>query len=208
MAAEVAEYMVYIDPSKCMGCRACEVACAVEHSLAKNVYGAILEEPRPKYRIKVVAVDSFNVPIRCQHCERAPCINACPTKALYRSDEGFVMVNPLACIGCKMCIIVCPFGHLRYDVHAKTIVKCDFCADRVREGRVPACVEACPTGALRFGPAEEVLKEVARGRAKQLISGVTSAVGPAMYGPTAPPPPQELSPLQALHEKYSPVRWY
>ena len=102
-----------------------------------------------------------------------------------------------------------PLWASKYDVHAKSIVKCDFCIERIREGKVPACVEACPTGALKFGLAEEILKEVAKEKAKQLISGVAPVTGLVMYKPTAPPPPpQKPSPLQLLHEKYSPVRWY
>jgi len=200
------ELIIYIDPSRCMGCRACEIACAVEHSVSKNIYGAVLEVPKPMYRVRVVVADSFNVPMRCQHCEDAPCINVCPTKALYRSEEGFVLVNPLICIGCRMCMLACPFGHPRYDIKAKTIIKCDFCVDRIREGKVPACVEACPTGALRFGTAEELLKEVAVERAKQLITGTAPALGPVVYKPPTEAP--KPSPLSILHDKYSSVRWY
>jgi len=189
-----------------MGCRACEIACAVEHSVSKNIYGAVLEVPKPMYRVRVVVADSFNVPMRCQHCEDAPCINVCPTKALYRSEEGFVLVNPLICIGCRMCMLACPFGHPRYDVKAKTIIKCDFCVDRIKEGKVPACVEACPTGALRFGTAEELLKEVAVERARQLITGTAPALGPVVYKPLTEAP--KPSPLSILHDKYSSVRWY
>jgi len=157
-----------------MGCRACEIACAVEHSISKNIYGAPYETPRPIPRIKVLPVDLFNVPMRCQHCKDAPCMRVCPTKAIQRTDEGYVILNPLKCIGCLMCTLACPFGHPRYDPETKTIVKCDFCIDRVRKGMLPACVEACPTGALRYGKLEELLAEVAERKAREMISGMAA----------------------------------
>jgi len=164
--------VIFIDPEKCMGCRACEIACAVEHSLSKTLVGAIFEKPQPTPRIRVVNVDDlFYVPLRCQHCKDAPCMNVCPTKALYRSEEGFVLLNPEKCIGCLMCTLACPFGHPRYDPERKTIVKCDFCIDRIRSGKPPACVEACPTQALRYGRLEEFLEEMSREAAKNMLTG-------------------------------------
>ncbi len=154
-----------------MGCRSCEIACAVEHSLTKNLFTAIFEKPRPVPRIRIVVVDEFYVPIRCQHCRDAPCIAVCPTKALHKTDEGFVVVDPVKCIGCLMCVLACPFGHPRYSDELGSIVKCDFCVNRVRKGLVPACVEACPTGALRFGKLEDIMKEVAEEKIRALLSG-------------------------------------
>ena len=168
------EFVIFIDPKRCMGCKACEVECAVEHSLSKNIYRAVMERPRPRPRIRVVTVDDlFYVPMKCQHCKDAPCINVCPTKALKRTDEGYVVLSEVQCIGCLMCVLVCPFGHPRYNPDTRTVVKCDFCVERVREGRLPACVEACPTGALRFGRLEELLREVTERKARELVSGAS-----------------------------------
>ena len=203
---ELESAVIFIDPEKCMGCRSCEIACAVEHSVSKDLYGAVMESPKPRARVRVAVADLFNVPMRCQHCKDAPCMNVCPTKALYRSDEGFVILNPEKCIGCLMCTLACPFGHPRYSPETKTILKCDFCIDRVREGRLPACVEACPTGALRYGRLDEILEEVAREKAKQLISGMAAPgivyVKPVTEVKAAPPP----KPLD-IYAKYSPVSW-
>ncbi len=200
------EYVIFIDPERCMGCKACEVACAVEHSISKNIFGAVREKPKPRPRIRVVTVDNlFYVPMRCQHCKDAPCINVCPTKALRRTEEGYVVLNENLCIGCLMCALACPFGHPRYNADTKTIVKCDFCIDRVREGRLPACVEACPTGALRFGRLEELLRDVTEKKARELVSGasvpgivVVKPVEKAVRGA-----PKVLG----VRSMYSPVSW-
>lgn len=203
---ELEKTVIFIDPEKCMGCKSCELACAVEHSLSKTVYTAPMEKPLPKPRIKILIAEIFNVPMRCQHCKDAPCMNVCPTKALVRTDEGFVILTPEKCIGCLMCTLACPFGHPRYNRETKTIVKCDFCIDRVRAGKFPACVEACPTGALKYGKLEELLEEVAVEKAKQLISGM-GVPGIVYVKPVTPakavPTPKPLD----LYTKYTPVSW-
>ena len=203
---ELEKNVIFIDPEKCMGCRNCEIACGVEHSLSKEIYRAPMEKPLPKPRIRVLVADIFNVPMRCQHCKDAPCINVCPTKALYKTDEGFVILTPEKCIGCLMCTLACPFGHPRYNIETKTIVKCDFCIDRVKAGKLPACVEACPTGALKYGKLEELLEEVAVEKAKQMISGM-AVPGIVYVKPVAPakavPTPKPLD----IYAKYSPVSW-
>ncbi|HIP89310.1 MAG TPA: 4Fe-4S dicluster domain-containing protein [Thermococcus paralvinellae] len=199
---------IYINPEKCIGCRSCEVACAVEHSMSKNLFGAIFEKPTPKPRIKVVVADFFNVPMRCQHCEDAPCERVCPTGAIEKSEEGFVLLNSNKCIGCLMCVMACPFGHPKYETEYKVVLKCDFCVDRIREGNEPACVEACPTRALKFGTLEELLDEIRRDRAEQFISGLkvpgliyTKPVSEEKRG-------EEKVRLMDLYMAYSKVKWY
>ena len=159
--------IVYINPEKCTGCRSCEMACAVEHSRSKDLYEAIFEEPTPKPRLKVVAVDFFNVPMRCQHCEEAPCLDVCPTGAILKTEEGFVVLNQNSCIGCLMCVMVCPFGHPKYEPEYRSVLKCDFCVDKVRQKSEPACVEACPTNALRYGALEEILDGIKKDGAER-----------------------------------------
>lgn len=203
--AEAPKYFLYVDPMKCIGCRSCEIECAVQHSVSKNIYGAVQEVPKPRPRASVIPVDEIRVPMQCRHCEDAPCIAVCPTKALYKSDEGFVLVDELKCIGCRMCVVACPFGHPAFDYERKVVLKCDGCIDRVREGKVPACVEACPTGALTFGTLDEVLEKVRREgmspflyEAAKLIPGVEKAL----------PPAKMESPLTKLLKMYESVRWY
>ena len=139
---------IYIDYKRCIGCKACEVACEMVHG-----------EPR----IKVFEFpDLFTVPFNCRHCEKAPCINVCPTGALYRDSDGAVALSPLKCIGCLMCAIACPFGVPKLEQTVKIMDKCDLCADRRSEGLLPACVAACPTEALKFGEINEILWEKER----------------------------------------------
>ena len=91
----------------------------------------------------------------------AECVEVCPTGALSRPDaDSPVTINHELCIGCKACMMVCPFGVISLSAEeGKAIIKCDLCVDRLEEGREPACVEACPTGALRFTTLDEYLAE-------------------------------------------------
>jgi carbon-monoxide dehydrogenase iron sulfur subunit len=198
--------LVYVDPSKCVGCRSCEIACAVEHSLSKNLFLSITEKPLPRKRIRVISVDNFTVPMRCMHCEDAPCIAVCPTGAMEKTAEGFVVVNSPKCIGCRMCMMACPFGHPIYDSLSKILIKCDHCPDRMKEGLPPACVEACPTGALRYGKVEEILGETAVKKAKELVSGLGKME--VLYRTVIPEKLAPESPVQKIKEMYGSVRWW
>ncbi len=205
MSLSPSDYVIFIDPARCMGCKACETACAVEHSLSKNIFGAVLEKPLPIPRIRVVTIDGLlYAPMRCQHCRDAPCMNVCPTKAIHRSREGFVILDPNKCIGCLMCVLACPFGHPRYDPDTKTVVKCDFCIERIRSGKVPACVEACPTGALRYGRLEEFLEELAAAKAREMVSGKPMP-GIVIYKPVIEAG-ETLKPMD-VNFMYKPVSW-
>ncbi len=200
--------MVYINPEKCMGCKSCEIACAIEHSLSKNLFEAIFESPLPKARTKVIVADLFNVPMRCQHCEDAPCINVCPTGAITKTPEGFISLKTEKCIGCLMCVLACPFGHPRYESEYKSVLKCGFCADRVREGRLPACVEACPTGALLFGTVEEIMDEVKKESAERLVQGLkTPEVVLVKAEPAKGETPTGVKPTD-VYLAYLKVKWY
>ena len=141
---------------RCMACKSCEVACAVVHSKSKDLHGAILEEPRPQRRVTVEAAGAQAIPIQCRHCEDAPCIAVCPTGAIARAGErGPVLIAEDRCIGCKLCLVVCPFGVIEVSRSGRAVVKCDLCIERTKAGEEPACVAACPTTALRLVDAGE-----------------------------------------------------
>lgn len=202
---ETSNYFLYIDPTRCTGCKACEIACAVEHSLSKNIYGAVLETPKPRPRVSVIPVDEIRVPMQCRHCEDAPCMAICPTKALYRSENGFVVVDEMKCIGCRMCVVACPFGHPAFDYERKIVLKCDGCTERVSEGKVPACVEACPTGALIFGTLDEIMAKIRKERVAPFLYEAVKLVP----GEEKKLPPVKIeSPLSTLLKMYDSVRWY
>lgn len=131
---------IMADSEKCIGCRTCEAACAVSHQefVTANDFMP---------RIRVVKGDSYTTAVGCHQCEDAPCANVCPTGAIRRS-AGAWLVEQARCIGCKSCMVACPFGAMQVRVVEDRVqaLKCDLCAHR--EGG-PACVEACPTHALR-----------------------------------------------------------
>jgi len=111
----------------------------------------VLSGERPGYRINVEAVAGRPVPVNCQHCEEAACVLACPTGAVKRLSPGApVLVDRERCIGCTMCVQACPFGMMTMGPDGKGALKCDLCIRRLAEHLEPACVSACPTGALRF----------------------------------------------------------
>jgi len=150
---------IVVDIEKCLGCKSCEIQCAVEHSKSKDLLKALAECPVPQHRVEVEAVDGMVVPLQCRHCEDAPCVKVCPSKALEKTGtDQPVLIDEERCIGCKLCILVCPFGMIKTDKSGKAVIKCDMCIGRLRDGKVPACVTACPTKALEFKSLEEVSK--------------------------------------------------
>ncbi|MBU7005374.1 4Fe-4S dicluster domain-containing protein [Phosphitispora fastidiosa] len=138
---------VMIDISRCLGCKSCELACAVAHSESKSLVGALFEGEKPKRRVCVETGDKITFPLQCRHCEDARCIDACMSGAMFRDAETqTVQVNPDRCVGCWMCVMVCPFGAILQQREENTAIKCDRCINE----DVPACVQACPTKAIKF----------------------------------------------------------
>lgn len=166
---------VMIRPERCLGCRSCEIACAVAHSESKSLLSAIGEKPIPKKRIYLEQVPALGIslPITCRHCKDAPCVSVCPTKALSQDKiTNMVSHNPERCVDCWDCSTVCSrfaslyrmilvmgcwtssmnYNHKIINRQAEAGIKCDLC-----EGRdLPACVEACPTNALIFSEVNEI----------------------------------------------------
>lgn len=149
---------IFVKPEKCMGCKSCEIACAVQHSKDKTLFSAVLQSPPPMKRLFVEAVETMKMPIICRHCEDAPCLNACISGCLYRDEKGFVRRKKERCIGCWTCIMVCPFGVITRDKEKHIAVKCDRC----HKLEIPACVNACPTHALVMTDVDELPKEKRR----------------------------------------------
>ena len=130
---------IMADAEKCIGCRTCEVACAVSHQDAVSAHAFTP-------RLRVVKGDDYTTAVGCHQCEDAPCANVCPTHAISRT-AGAWLVEQTRCIGCKSCMVACPFGAMTVAVQQSRpqAIKCDLCRHR-EEG--PACVAACPTQAL------------------------------------------------------------
>jgi carbon-monoxide dehydrogenase iron sulfur subunit len=136
--------VILFEPAKCTGCRRCVLAC----SLAKE--GVFNPE---KARIGVISISEvgMHVPMFCQQCAKPLCADVCPVGAISRSEEtGAMVLDPDLCIGCKMCVTVCPLSGCLLSPDARTVMKCDLC------GGDPQCVKYCEFGALEFVDADEV----------------------------------------------------
>jgi len=120
---------IFVNPERCVACRSCEIACAVHRSsLSRRLPEAIYEPvpPLPRVTVEPAGTDK-GFPVQCRHCEDAPCLDACPAGALYRDEEGLVLVKDERCVGCWMCLMVCPFGAPQLFRQYRNILKCDRC---------------------------------------------------------------------------------
>ena len=136
---------LYYDVKKCTGCRSCEIACAVAHSACGELFKALKEEVLSLPRVKVFASEGKNYPVSCRHCQDPKCVDACMAVALvFDKQKGMVEHNEKRCVGCWMCVMVCPYSAIRPNLKTKMPIRCDKCKDKEE----PACVKACPTGAI------------------------------------------------------------
>ncbi len=150
-----------VDLRRCVGCDACAVACKSEMNTAPAVAPLTLRAGRPvqvNYRA-VLAVESGSYPAvtrvfvtsACNHCAAPPCVPACPTRAVTRdAATGLVQIAAAACVGCRYCEWACPYGAIQYDDASGKVEKCTGCSHRLAADLAPACVVACPTGALQY----------------------------------------------------------
>ena len=177
---------VFVNPERCIGCKQCQMACVVEHSQSQNLYHLIFESVIPRPRILVAPGIFLNTsfPNKCRHCDPAPCMTVCPTGAVSRDpDRDMVLVDGRKCITCAMCAMVCPFDVLTFHplpsvrLRKSVAVKCDQCIDRQKEGKIPACVEACKVDALVFGELNDLVK-AARTHLAEEVSVAVGAIEP------------------------------
>lgn len=148
----MSRYGMLIDTKKCVGCYACTVACQMQNGLApENAFIRYEEQEKGTYP----NVDWKTIPVQCQHCENAPCVTVCPTKARYTRVDGVVLVEEKKCIGCKYCIAVCPYQVNTVDGKKGIVEKCRFCIELVENGGKPACVSTCLTHARIFGDLDD-----------------------------------------------------
>jgi formate dehydrogenase iron-sulfur subunit len=146
-----------IDTTQCIGCDACSAACKEQNGLPLPI-----ETRTTAYTWTTVERHAdVNVRRLCMHCLDPTCVSVCPVGALSKSDAGPVVYDAERCIGCRYCIMACPFGVPKYQWDRATPVvgKCILCAERVGAGQPTACADVCPTGATLFGEREELLRE-------------------------------------------------
>jgi len=176
-----------IDLNRCIGCWTCAVACKQENDVPEGLFwlriltlgdGDAIDVPSGTYPDVSLAYEATN----CYHCEHPPCVKACPTQATFKQDNGTVAIDYDRCIGCRYCMVACPYDNRTFnwrdpvqdprpDVAPVGVVaprqkgvveKCTFCSHRVAEGLEPRCVVACPTGARVFGDLADPESEVTR----------------------------------------------
>ena len=192
----MARWGMVIDLKRCVGCYACMIACKQEHFLPPDIFwGRLVVGETGKYP----AVTKQLYPVLCNHCEEAACVKACPSGATTRREDGIVIVDYDKCVGCRYCLIACPYqqrtyyadgkkeyfpgqglteleviGKELYPLQTGTVVKCNFCAERLDEGvknglepgvdreATPACVNVCPAKARTFGDLDDPNSEVSK----------------------------------------------
>ncbi len=152
---------ILYDATKCIGCKACEQACAEQNKLPYNDKVAA-EEYQSEHKFTFVATkgDKF-MRHMCMNCKDPSCASVCPVAALRKTPEGPVIYEASRCMGCRYCMLACPFGVPKYEWQALNprVRKCTMCFDRVSVGKPTACAEICPTGATQFGDREALLDE-------------------------------------------------
>jgi carbon-monoxide dehydrogenase iron sulfur subunit len=172
--------VVSIRLERCLGCKSCEIACAVAHSCAGELMALIRSGEKPKSRVIVEAYGQKAVPIHCNHCEEAVCVLVCPTGAVYRKSKADpVLVDGARCIGCRMCVQACPFGVIAMNPEGKGVLKCDLCVERLNQGKEPACVVSCPTKALVFGDEKKAGRAKRQRAAAQMAEAAEQKKGSA-----------------------------
>ena len=172
------EFMsVLVDTRRCIGCRKCEAACAAENGLPMpdvediSVFEQVRDTTTSEWtvvnRYRTDAGEVF-VKKQCMQCNQAGCSTACLTRAMYKTEEGPVIWRESKCMGCRFCMVSCPFDipRFEYDSAVPKIQKCIFCFDRLERGEQPACVQACPVDALQFGTRRQLV-DLAKSRIYQ-----------------------------------------
>ncbi len=209
-------FVMVMDIGACIGCRICQWACKKENNIPDAVSPPWIEVFEVKSGVSVTghpspqdlkdgATTSYTesplegrwyLPVQCNHCDNPPCVKVCPSGATYKTKDGLVLMDYDRCIGCRLCVVACPYSARRFNwwqaevpadevnplvpVRAVGVVeKCTFCVHRVREGRLPRCVEVCPVRARHFGnlndPESEVSKILETNLSFRLLEEVNTA---------------------------------
>jgi formate dehydrogenase iron-sulfur subunit len=172
-----------IDLKRCIGCRGCVAACKEAHGLPGG--DADVELSATALTAMLDVSDDLHVRKLCMHCRTPSCVSVCPVGALQKTALGPVTYDGRRCLGCRYCMVACPWSVPRYQWNAAAplVKKCDLCVDRLQRGEVPACVEVCPAEATVTGTRQELLAEAHRRLAEdpegyvQHVYGETEAGG-------------------------------
>lgn len=156
----MSRYALVVNVDRCIGCHACEMACKVENGVSLGSYWNKVVQVGPAGTYLDLHV--YWLPIQCQQCEDAPCTHVCPTGASYRNEDGVVLIDKDKCIGCKYCMMACPYGVRSWNVEENVVEKCTLCAQRTGTGGLPKCVEDCCADARFYGDLDDPASPAAR----------------------------------------------
>ena len=172
---------IFRDMDACMNCKACIIACNVKQMASSQRIPRVVSEHKGSNLLKIYQsgpeihgdrVHQAFISIACMHCADAPCIKVCPTSAIYKdTPTGITLVDRKICIGCRLCLWVCPYGAPSFDEEGK-LVLCDLCIDRLREGKKTACEATCQASAIFVGTAEEIAELRAKKAVEKIDRGL------------------------------------
>ncbi len=199
---ETHQWAMIIDIAKCIGCRRCLEACKRENHVPADLNlnrtwlekyeitedGGLLVEFMSRTNLgpeaeRDMTFKGFYVPKLCNQCANPPCVSVCPVNATFRTSDGVILVDENRCIGCKYCIVACPYGVRYIHPETKIVDKCTFCYHRITQGLLPACVQACPTGARAFGDLKNSKDPVRQRLLKEALQVLKPSLGtkPRVY---------------------------
>jgi Fe-S-cluster-containing dehydrogenase component len=159
---------ILYDSTRCVGCQTCETSCAEAHGLPLPTAAIEAGAVRNTDEAHRTVVNAFKtskgeayLKKQCMHCNEPACTAACLTQAMFKTREGAVIWRGNKCMGCRYCMVSCPFDIPKFEYHSANpkIEKCDMCYSRLQEGKIPACAENCPAEALLFGNRRDLIKE-------------------------------------------------
>ena len=176
-------YALLIDTTRCVGCWACQEACQTEFGMP------VTEEHALSATARTTLEEHGDTYVRrmCMHCDEPACASVCPVGALTKTPEGPVIYDEKACMGCRYCMVACPFEVPKYEWYSQMprVQKCTMCYHRITDGKLPACVEACPAEAISFGTRKGMLLEARRRILEDPDTYVTRIFGERIVGGTS-----------------------
>lgn len=194
-----ADYGFFFDQSLCTGCKACQVACKDKHDLPVGItWRRVVEYTGGSWQTSgntfTPNVFTYYTSVSCNHCENPVCMEVCPTTAMSKREDGTVYVDESKCVGCRYCQWACPYGAPQLDTRTGHMSKCDLCYDYRETGQDPACVSACPSRALDWGPIDELREE------HDDVAGTTAGIAPL-------PDPSITKPHLVIHPHRDAQKW-
>jgi anaerobic dimethyl sulfoxide reductase subunit B (iron-sulfur subunit) len=155
----------HVDPSACIGCKACQIACQDKNDLPAQIlwrrvfhYGGgnwVSDSSIPNLH-RASNIFTYSISVSCMHCQDPICVEVCPTQAMHKRDDGVVLIDDTKCVGCRYCEWACPYGAPHFNQVSGVMTKCNFCEDLLAQGENPACVDACPMRVIDFGELDEL----------------------------------------------------